>query len=143
MAFRLSRLWGAVRIERADAATLDRLTTQAALADQFRSDVAAAVACPDAFHEFQAEPACLILRFADGRHVVYRWADPRLRRTEVAAGERQTTHLAVGGEKIDVRFDRSASGRIVTLHLTAPRGRATSRRDRQLDIVAATGADVR
>ena len=135
-------LWGAVKIERADAATLQRIIVQAALADRFREDVGHAVECPDSLNEIQSGPACLILKLAD-RHVVYRWSDDRLKRTEFAGDQSAAAPLAVGGEQVSVRFDRSADGHTATLHLVESRGRRESRRDWPLEISAAVGGDRR
>src|SRR5260370_266487 len=69
----MATVMGALRIEQATAASLNRQTLVAGLADQFRSDVARGVAAPNRLDQLRAGPACLILRNLDGRHVVYQW----------------------------------------------------------------------
>jgi prepilin-type N-terminal cleavage/methylation domain-containing protein len=134
-------IWSVVRVERADAAVMQRLLVQNALADQFRADVAAAVQAPQVWQEHKAGPECLILRRADDGHVMYQWTDNQLTRTEQLADAKNERLLPIGGEPVSVEF-RGAGGdeRLLSLRLT------TTRADRVkhvLEIAAALGGDVR
>src|SRR5205823_1954174 len=77
-------LAGLMRIQQANAQTHERLVQRSALADQFRADVARAADAPASLDKLKAGPDCLILRLADGKHVVYRWKGDQLERTELA-----------------------------------------------------------
>src|SRR5437764_943585 len=74
-------LWGGMRLERVAAGGLQTLGARQALADQFRTDVAAAQDAPDHWQETVAGPACLILGSGDHRYVIYTWHDQRLERS--------------------------------------------------------------
>jgi prepilin-type N-terminal cleavage/methylation domain-containing protein len=132
-------LLGAFQTERASAGVYRRLHAQALLADQFRDDVAGAVAAPETVDQHKAGPACLILRMADGSHVIYRWDADHLERA-VRVGTAETSRkLPVGGR--GVRAELARSGGIVTLRLIE--GHDHSDVKRQLDIAAALGGDRR
>jgi hypothetical protein len=111
-------VYGTIRIERAAAAVFQRIEARAELADQFRDDVAQAVAAPEALGNERAGADCLILRRPDGTHVVYRWASDRLDRMELH-GEKRTGHrIEIGSEQAIVRFGRPAKDTgLITLEL--------------------------
>jgi hypothetical protein len=137
-------LWGATRIERADAATLNRILVQSQLADQFRVDVGRAEACPDAVRDARADSQCLILQAGEDRYVVYRWSDERLVRRQLNGDTETVRSLRVGGEQIAVEFVRPRSGeRLVTMRLIESRGTGVSPRTWPVEIEAALGADLR
>jgi prepilin-type N-terminal cleavage/methylation domain-containing protein len=114
-------LIGAVRMERANAVAQRRLTDRAALAEQFRDDVGGADATPERVGKLTAGPTCLILRRADGGHVVYRWHAGRLERSEPASPGASRPPRAVGPEFVGVEFKREGAGHgLVTLSLSEP-----------------------
>jgi hypothetical protein len=135
-------LWGAVKIERADAALLYRVTTQAQLADQFREDVGQSIGFIDSFRDERASPERLILQIADDQYIVYRWAKERLVRHEIRGATESVLNLPAGGEHIEVQFDMpEPGGRIATLRLTESRGVGRSRKNWPLEISATLGGD--
>jgi prepilin-type N-terminal cleavage/methylation domain-containing protein len=137
-------LWGAVKIERADAAVLARIQVQSQLADLFREDISSALECPDAVGETAAGPECLILKVGDGRHVVYRWYGDRLTRRELGGADETPRALSVGGEFIAAEFERGpADSRDVHLILRETRRPVPSRSNWTLRISAALGGDQR
>src|SRR5437763_1079418 len=71
----------AMKADKVGAATLRQVAWRAELADQFRADVARAVAAPDSLENWTQGPQCLILRLHDGTHVIYEWRDEQLERT--------------------------------------------------------------
>ena len=133
-------LVGAQRINASAAGVAQRLAVQAALADLFRQDVARATAAPDAFEKRRAGPTCLILRTADGGHVIYRWDDGQLERTQFVGHKESRQRMPVGSDRASAEFFRSGPGaRVVTLRLTEPSGSATSRR--AIEFSASLGGD--
>ena len=136
-------LWGAVRVERADAAAFHRMTVQAQLVDQFRDDVHLATGCPDSLQELSASPTCLILKMAEDRHVAYRWTDERLTRTEFGGAEERTNFLSTG-DRVSIEFGRAVGDTSVAwVRLLESRGVGTSRRVWPVEIRAAVGGDRR
>jgi prepilin-type N-terminal cleavage/methylation domain-containing protein len=134
-------LWGAVRVERADAAAFHRMTVQAQLADQFRDDVHRATACADAFRELSASTTCLILKLNEDRHVAYRWTDERLTRTEFVGAEEMSLYVPTG-DRVTVEFGRPDAGPpIVWMRLLESRGAGSSRCTWPVEIRAAVGAN--
>ena len=79
--------------------------------------MAAASAAPETFGDQAAGPTRLILRMADGTHVVYRWGEGRLERSAAAGDARSLRALPLGGDGAAVEFDRSEKGRMVILRL--------------------------
>jgi prepilin-type N-terminal cleavage/methylation domain-containing protein len=136
-------LWGATKIERADAALLLRMTVQGQLADRFREDVGRAVSCPDSARDLTAGPECLILQMAQDSLVVYRWSGSRLVRREIKGNEETASSLGVGGSDIEVQFERNGSAGLVTLRLIEMPSRGALQQRRPLDVTAALGADLR
>ena len=135
-------LLGAFRIQGGVAAVFQRLTVQAALADQFRQDVDRATAAPDRFDNQSANSTCLILRMANGAHVVYRWDAHKLTRSEFAARSKSERVLPLGGNRATVEFIRAAADpRRVTLLLREPRGQPPRARH-PLEISATLGSDL-
>jgi prepilin-type N-terminal cleavage/methylation domain-containing protein len=139
----LAMVLGTWRIEQASAAALQHQTVEAQLADQFRADVAHAVATPDRLGAVTAGATCLILRGADGRHVVYRWQAQRLERSEVPVGAEKLPQVLLRATDYDsaaVEFRRSGADRgLLSLELVKTHGRAK----RTLEIAAALGGDHR
>src|SRR5262249_20499938 len=86
----------AQRINRSASGASGRLTVQAALADQFRRDVAQAKAAPGKFEQKQAGAECLILQTADGGHIVYRWGNGELQRSTHLGRRESRQRLPVG-----------------------------------------------
>jgi len=133
-------LVGAQRINASAAEIARRLAVQIALADQFRQDVARATAAPDAFEKRRAGPACLILQTADGSGIIYCWDDGQLERTQFLGHKQSRQRMPLGSDRASVEFFRSGpGGRVVTLRLTEPRGKAASRR--VIECSAALGGD--
>ena len=136
-------LWGAIKIERADAAAFDRLVAQSALADQFRQDVAEAVEAPQSLNDLTAGPACLILKMAEGGSVTYRWDNGSLRRKELVGTEVSHRSVPVGREDVSVEFARSSTeGRLIILRLIEWRGAGGSRGEHRIEFSAALGGDL-
>jgi len=133
-------LVGSLRAERLTARVSHRLLTQAELADRFRADVAGATAAPVSLREWAAGPACLILAMPGGKHVVYRWHDDELERTEVAGKARSSRTLPLGDDAAP-EFARSADGRVLSLRLAEPPGRGGA--NRVVEVAAALGGDLR
>ena len=135
-------LVGAFQMEQAAVASLDRLNVQAAFADRFRADVAAAAEAPERAGDVTAGPGCLILRAPDGRHVVYRWQDGRLERTEQADKEIAKQRVAVGRGCTGLEFLRAEGARpVIRVRLTESPGAGAPERQREL--AAALGGDLR
>jgi hypothetical protein len=130
-------LVGAFQMQRSAATSHDRLNSHAALADQFRADVAAAADAPA-----QAGRTALVLHMPDGRRVAYRWQDRRLERSVQAGEERAEQWLPVGPDCTAVEFTRAAAAQpLLTLRLTEkPVGGGPERRK---EISAALGGDLR
>jgi hypothetical protein len=134
-------LLAAQRINLSAAGVSGRLAVQAALADQFRQDVAQATAAPDTFEKKYAGPGCLILQAADSGHVVYRWDRGRLERTAHVGRTESRQRLPVGSDRAVVEFSRPGpSGRLVTLRLIEPAGNTPSRHP--IEISASLGGDL-
>lgn len=109
------------------------------LAEQFRADVARAKEAPEAFDEFAAGPACLILARPDGGRVVYRWAEGKLTRIERAGGKDMLLPLPTLPAKLTGEFARD--GGLISLRLSEPT--KYNGPPRRADISAALGGDVR
>jgi type II secretory pathway pseudopilin PulG len=134
-------LWSTIRVERADAAVMQRLQAQSALADQFREDVARASDAPEAWEEYTAGPHCLILKRGDGGPILYRWEEGRLERIEHTGDGESLRQLPVGGQQVTVEFTRGGTEpRLLALRLLESREPGP---DRLLEIAAALGGDLR
>jgi hypothetical protein len=108
------------------------------LADQFRSDVHQATATVEHAGPWTAGPTCLVLRQADGGHIVYHWTKDRLERTEWPGGATQP--LPLGAETATIEFaSPEAAGRLVKLRLVQPASRIAPPRVRE--IMAALGGE--
>ena len=133
-------LAGALRMQQANAATQERLTHRAVLADQFRADVHQATALPEHAGTWTASQTCLILQQAHGKQIVYYWKD-RLERIELPAGQAQ--RFNIGDEHTRVEFLRpDADCRLAALWLvrTWPKKSPIARVS---VIAAAPGGDLR
>jgi hypothetical protein len=132
-------LIGTFKVQHAAATALNHLQARNALADLFRADASRAVAAPDQLDEWTAGPTCLLLRQAEGGHVVYRWQDGHLERFQQPGGA--TRQLPVGPAGTTVEFLRPGPDRppfMLRLHLPRPGGAAAV-----LEIAAALGGDLR
>jgi hypothetical protein len=137
-----SLLLGAFKIERASAAVDHRLTAQHDLADQFRQDVAQAVAAPKAVAKRKAGSTCLILRMGDDSHVIYRWDADHLERTVLDASGESSRAMPVGGERVRVEFARNGSkGALISMRLIESRNGVDGKQP--VEIIAALGGDLR
>jgi prepilin-type N-terminal cleavage/methylation domain-containing protein len=132
-------LVGILRLEHGSRAALDRLGWQAVLADQFRDDVAQALAAPAHWQGQSAGPACLILEMSDKRHVVYLWEKSELFRLEEAGGKSKKVPLPGRGEGTVTFIRMGPEQRLLTLRLAEPGSRAG--RGLLLDVSAALGGD--
>src|SRR5207249_4439678 len=95
-----------------------RLRSRIELADQFRADVARATEAPKSFDKLQAGPTCLILRDADGKHVIYLWKTTELHRREQNATGVAETLFPLEPNIRGVEFILSgANDRMVSLRL--------------------------
>jgi hypothetical protein len=112
------------------------------LADRFRDDVAAAVAAPAELGILRANPYCLILRRADGKHVIYAVAEKNLERFELDEAYEPTnvTTLYECGDEKQIDFSQTDDGRLLTLGITAVEPRFNHKH--RVDIMAALGGDV-
>ncbi len=117
------------------------LMTQNTLGDQFRSDVATATGAPKMLGDEQAGPNCLILQRTDGSHVVYRWHEGKLDRSEVVEDNHATQTLPVGNEQTTVEFLRGDGDRLLTLRLADSPERV--KQGRMVEYSAALGGDLR
>jgi hypothetical protein len=134
-------LWGAIRLEKASAASLQTLISRQELADQFRADVAHAEAAPPRWKEHSAGPTCLVLRLDSGRHVLYLWDGVRLVRSELVGDTMRQRELGLGRGPASVEFRRAGPGdRLLTLRLATPL--RDGRKSPSLEITAALGGDL-
>jgi len=135
-----SAITGLMRIQRSASAASRRLAERAALANQFRADVAQSVATPEKAEGETASPSCLLLRRPDGKHIVYRWTDGQLHRS-VTDGPVEGL-LVLEADGATVEFTRT-SGEVprLTLRLSETVGRELQ--PRSTEITAVLGGDLR
>jgi Tfp pilus assembly protein PilV len=135
-------LVGTLQMAQATTAGFDQQLLRSVLADEFRADVAQAVDAPAKVGEVTAGSMCLILRWADGRHIIYRWDNHELERSEVAGSATTRRRLSLGRAGVAVEFTRAGNDqRLVILRLRQPWG--SGKRQRQFEIAAALGGDLR
>jgi hypothetical protein len=135
-------LLGIIQMAQATTAGFDQQLQRSVLADEFRADVAQAADAPANMGEVTAGSTCLILRWADGRHIIYRWNNHELERSEVADSGTSRRRLSFGRAGAAVEFSRAGNDRrLIILRLRQPWG--SSKRQRQLEIAAALGGDLR
>ena len=135
-------LLGTIQMAQATTAGFDQLLGRSVLADQFRADVAQAADAPANVDEVTAGSTCLILRRADGRHIIYRWSNHELERSELSVSGTTRRRLPLGSAGAAVEFTRAGNDRrLVILRLSQSWG--PGKRQRQLDIAAALGGDLR
>jgi hypothetical protein len=135
-------LWGILRIGEGSLASLQRVGVQASLADQFREDVAQAEAAPERWQERTAGPACLILKRADGGHVIYDWTEERLSRSVLSPGDAPEWKTFLDSGAAEVVFTRPVGEEpLLTMRLVGVPGRAIN--GPPLEITAAVGGDLR
>ncbi len=136
-------LLGAVRTQEAASAAHRDLAERGAFAAEFRADVAAAEAAPDAAGELKAGPTCLLLRTPGGGQIVYRWAGGKLERSASAGPKTARRWLTPGRDVTAVAFGRAGpDGRLITLRLTESLGPNAAEK-RQSAVAAALGGDLR
>jgi prepilin-type N-terminal cleavage/methylation domain-containing protein len=133
-------LLGTIRIQRADAASFQKMLVHAALADQYRADVSDSIDAPKDWETFHQDRTCLILRRRDGSHLVYRWTENQLERTEFTGERKFPQQVPLGDKKLKVEFARSdTEPRLLHLRLIEEQGKG--RRQPPLEISAALGGD--
>jgi type II secretory pathway pseudopilin PulG len=76
-------LAGMLRIQKASQLSLERTFARSALADQFRTDVAASRALVKGLGDFHSSESCLILRGKSGC-IVYRFQEGRVERLDMS-----------------------------------------------------------
>jgi prepilin-type N-terminal cleavage/methylation domain-containing protein len=129
-----------LKIGRTGAAGMQRLLAQKELADQFRADVARAVAAPAEFGKYKAGKECILLRNTNDDFVAYRWLGGTLERSLLSQSRPERWPIPVGSSVVAGEFDRSGIDRgIVTLRLIDSR----ARRGQVMEISAALGGDLR
>jgi len=134
-------LVGAFQTEALSSQISLRQAVQEALADQFRQDVALATAAPDEWDEWSAGSSCLILRLTDTRHVVYRWDEGELQRSEGGGPTPLLRPMPLGSGHLSVEFLRSSGASpLLTLRITETRRGVAQA---PIDFVAALGGDLR
>jgi hypothetical protein len=138
----VTTLLGAIKMERTASASYHRQTLRSLLADQFREDVASAVAAPDEADDIKASSHCLILQRTDGTHVCYRWEAGRLERSESFRLGARRHSVSLGPGCATVEFVTTGEERrVLTLRLSEPIGSGT--RQRWAEVSAALGGDLR
>jgi hypothetical protein len=131
-----------MRADQVGATTLRELTRHAELADQFRADVGRAVAAPERFEAFTAGSDCLILRFANGSHIIYYYDlhDETLVR-EIRGETSSRQPLPAGSDETTVTFIRPAGDRpVITVRVDETPARGVPRR---VEFSAALGGEIR
>ncbi len=135
-------LLGTIRMAEATTTAFDQQTVWSVLADEFRADVAQAADAPASVGELTASGTCLILRMADGRHVMYRWNNDQLERSELAGSGAAPRRLPLGRAGTGLEFTRAGNdGRLLIIRLTQSWG--AGKKKRQIEIAAALGGDLR
>jgi hypothetical protein len=135
-------LVGGFKVQQSVDDTHRRLTTRIALTDEFRADVARAVATRKELGDLEAGPTCLILRLADGSHVYYRWHKGSLERGTVPGPARpHGRSISPDGSAVEFR-QGGPGGRLITLRVTETNPETGQVRLRE-DISAALGGDLR
>jgi hypothetical protein len=133
-------LVGVFKIHEATDVGFNQASRLENLVDQFREDVAQAVAAPEKFERFTAGPTCLILERPDGQHIVYSIEDGRPRRWRYPKGDVYPLHTAKPGTRME--FLRAADAkRLIIMRLTPPVAHKSGLPG-SLDIAAALGGDM-
>jgi hypothetical protein len=131
----------ALRADQVSAVTLRRLSHWGELADQFRADVAEAVAAPDRLDALTRGATCLILRTPGGTHVVYQWEKGQLERIVRAADGETRRVVPVGSKDVRVEFGYTDGDRpLITLRLLESPVRGVAW---PTEVSAALGGDLR
>lgn len=131
-----------LQVRKAAGKTQERLVRRGELADQFRADVALAVATPLANEYYRASPTCLILQLANHRQIVYQWTDGRLERLLIETGRTKRRPFDLGDDVTAVQFSHDKAGsQLIELTVTEMVGKR--KLERQSTIAAALGGDVR
>jgi len=135
-------LVGALKVQQSAANVFHSLAVQKQLANEFRGDVGQALAAPDKLDNESAGPDCVILRMDQDRHVIYRWKDSRVERTEVKDSRKSVRRLPAGDYWVKVAFARKGNERpMVSLRLIE--SRPPSDVKHIVEIAAALGGDRR
>jgi hypothetical protein len=133
-----------LQVERVQAEGFDRIMQNNALADQFRADVAQALAAPLEWQQYKADKRTLILSAPDIGEVVYILnGDNVLRRLFHNDGKISEHTLPVGGESVSAKFDRSAQNPKLLRLLVHGTRAGTPLEGQTLAIAVALGGDQR
>jgi hypothetical protein len=132
-------LVGGIKIYDATEAGYTQASRLENLVNQFREDVAQAIAAPEKFDRWAAGPSCLILQWPDGQHIVYVVEDGRPKRWRYPKGEHYPLHLSRPGTQMEFLRTGPAK-RLITMKLTPPTAQQSSVLE-SLDIAAALGGD--
>lgn len=100
LALATGTIGAALRLHQASSAAQDDLLARGMLADQLREDVGQARSAPRQVRDLVASPTCLLLRMADGSHVVYRGTEKGLERTVLKDGQKSKPTAMVPGWKL-------------------------------------------
>jgi len=139
-------LIGALQTQQLASGAKRRLVQRNELVDQFRSDVARAVATTDSFtfgeEKQTASPTCLILTRPDKRQVVYLWSAKQLGRWEPVGDKLQGRQLPVGSDCTGVEFVVGTGDRaLVTMRLKVKGPK--DKPDQPIEFTAVLGGDLR
>jgi type II secretory pathway pseudopilin PulG len=136
-------LLGGFKAQRTASATQKRLNAETTLADEFRPDVARAEKVVAQIEQLKTGPKCLLLRWPDGKTIVYRWDGKKLERSQLPGSkDAPPRKLPLGPDCTAVEFLRTGPDRrVITVRLTEKRRAAKS--TRSIDISAALGGDLR
>lgn len=129
-------LWTAARVQYASTSFFHAMLEQNAVADLFRTDIAAAVATPSELGIVTSNPYCLILRLPDARHVIYHADVARLERIVLNDTYEPIAVSAFNvGDNRQIDFFQSDDGLLHTLRISEIEPRLPHRRT--VEIMAA------
>ncbi len=135
-------LVAALKVQQSATSVFHALAVQKQLANQFRTDVSRALAAPDKLENQSAGPECIILRMDKNKHVIYRWENHRVERTEINGSEKSVQRLPAGDYWAEVEFARKGDERpILTLRVIESRPNTDAKHI--VEIAAAVGGDRR
>jgi type II secretory pathway pseudopilin PulG len=129
-------LVGSLQTQKASAGAFNTIAFQSALTDRFREDAAGAKAAPEKWRDLSRTPSCLILEFANDKHIMYRWHQEQLIRSTFAGSTKTEQFVPVSESTTLVEFSSTGTTTpaLVTLRV---KGRAA------LEVSAALGGDNR
>jgi hypothetical protein len=130
-------------LERAQRESSTRMLQHAALADQFRADVACAELAPAKWEKHKASTQTLILQMKNGSHVLYSWHDGKVERRSFEKGKESLRPLPGGEDQVGVEFARDGpDAKLVRIRLSRLRDGVLVP-GQTLEIAAALGGDWR